>query len=160
MAVSETVRIRPRRRGPVALSRQATPILAKALAARGFENPQIVLRWPEFMGAHLGALTVPLSLSPEGVLTILAHPSASLILQHQVHLIAQRVNTALGTTAVASVKVKQSSFFIARPKTPQRRLGSQEIAHLTQATAPVADEKLRRALQSLGEKVMAARPPR
>jgi hypothetical protein len=126
-----------------------------AFAARGFSNPQIVLRWREFAGPVLGRLTAPVGLSPQGQLTISADPSVALFLQHQTQSIVQRVNLALGGNPVAKVKVVTGKFtrtVAAKTRPPLTKSQRNWAEHAAQGAQ---DPELRAALMRLAEAVAA-----
>lgn len=142
------------RRGPKSVNSDAQGILARTLMERGFKNPQLVLRWRDFVGPTLGRSTAPLSLSAQGQLTLSADPSVALFLQHQTNQLIQRINLALGETAVTKVKVVAGKF--PQPKRPPLRppLKPEDKAHISRATALVQDPDLRSALERLGQAVL------
>ena len=145
-----------KRGGPVALTQNAKDLAAQVFAAHGFDNPQLVLRWREFAGAALGRLTAPISLSPQGQLTISADPSVSLFLQHQTPQLIQRINLAMGSNAVSRIKVLAGKF--AKPyAAPSRPVPTQgERAIIGVAVEKLPDGPLREALASLGGNVLAS----
>jgi hypothetical protein len=150
-----------RRKGLNAAAESGHARAADVFAAHGFDNPQLVLRWREFAGPTLGRLTAPISLSPQGVLTISADPSVSVFLQHQTPLIAQKINLAFGGTLVAKVKVTAGAFRKPHADAPAPApLPPEDQARLAAQVAPIQDQDLRAALARLGRAVLqAARTP-
>ena len=146
------------RKGPQALASQGLPAARDIFAARGFASPQLVLRWRDFAGPVLGRLTAPLSLSPQGVLTISADPSVAVFLQHQTGQLIQRLNLAVGGNAVAKVKVVSGKF--ARPPQAKGRppLTAAQRNWAAKTAAGIADSELKTALLGLAEAI-AAEPP-
>jgi hypothetical protein len=150
----------PLRRGPRMLALDHQSAARDAFAARGFENPQLVLRWREFAGPILGLLTAPIALSPQGQLTISADPSVAVFLQHQTPQLIQRVNLALGAAAVAKVKVVSGKFRRPPPARAKPALSSVQRHWAAHTAGQVQDPDLRAALQKLAESVAAeAIPP-
>jgi hypothetical protein len=147
------------RKGPQPLASK-TGAVRDAFAARGFANPQIVLRWREFAGPVLGRLTAPLSLSPQGQLTISADPSVALFLQHQTQSIVQRVNLALGGAPVSKVKVVSGKF--ARAPAPKTRgpLTQAQRKWADQTAEKAKDPALKVALLRLAEAIAAEAGPK
>lgn len=147
------------RKGPQPLAAKAGAA-TDAFSARGFTNPHIVLRWREFAGPVLGRLTAPLSLSPQGLLTISADPSVALFLQHQTQSIVQRVNLALGGTPVAKVKVVSGKFARApAPKTHAPLTAAQRL-WADRSAGGAKDPSLKAALLKLAEAVAADAAPK
>jgi hypothetical protein len=148
------------RRGPQPLGTTGQAAARDAFAARGFANPQIVLRWREFAGPVLGLLTAPISLTPQGQLTISADPSVAVFLQHQTQQLIQRVNLAVGAGQVSKVKVVSGKF--SRPPQAKSKpaLAPAQRNWAAQTASGVQDPQLRAALQSLAEAVAADTPAR
>jgi hypothetical protein len=143
------------RKGPQALASQGQQAARDIFAARGFSSPQMVLRWREFAGPVLGRLTAPLSLSPQGVLTISADPSVAVFLQHQTGQLIQRLNLAVGGNTVAKVKVVAGRF----ARTPQSKakqpLSAAQSQWAAKNAAGVQDPGLKSALLGLAEAIAA-----
>jgi hypothetical protein len=147
------------RKGPRALLQDARSAAAGPFAAHGFDNPQLVLRWRDFAGPVLGQMSAPLSLSPEGLLTISADPSVALFLQHQTGPILQRVNTALGAATVRKVKVVKGTFRKPAPAAAPRALTAAERAWVSARASGPQDPDLRAALTKLGENIVRGQKP-
>lgn len=130
----------------------------EAFAARGFGNPQIILRWREFAGPVLGRLTAPITLSPQGQLTISADPSVAILLQHQTQTLMQRINLALGGTPIVRVKVVSGKFQRSQTVKATRPITPSERAWAAQLTQGVADSNLKTALARLAESIAAEGP--
>jgi hypothetical protein len=147
------------RKGPRALLQDARAAAAGPFAAHGFDNPQLILRWRDFAGPVLGQMSAPLSLSPEGLLTISADPSVALFLQHQTGPIVQRVNLALGAGMVRKVKVIKGRFSKAATLPPPRALNARELQWVRRQAEAAHDPDLRQALTRLGESIARAQKP-
>lgn len=146
------------RTGPRSLATQGQPVAAGVFAARGFANPQIVLRWREFAGPVLGRLTAPLSLSPQGLLTLSADPSVAVFLQHQTAQLIQRVNLAAGQATVSKIKVVSGKFPRAPQPKPKPALSPAQRNWASQAAGGVKDPDLKTALTNLGQAIAAEAP--
>jgi hypothetical protein len=148
------------RRGPQALGATGQTMALDAFAARGFSNPQIVLRWREFAGPVLGRLTAPISLSKEGLLTISADPSVAVFLQHQTGQLTQRVNLALGAGLVSKVKVVAGKFQRPPQAKTKSALAPTQRSWAAQTADGVQDPGLKAALLRLAEAVALDAPAR
>lgn len=137
------------------MATQGQPAARDIFAARGFANPQMVLRWREFAGPVLGRLTAPLSLSPQGVLTISADPSVAVFLQHQTGQLIQKLNLAVGGNTVVKVKVVSGKF----ARTPQAKskaaLTPAQSQWAAKSAGGVQDPGLKSALLGLAEAIAA-----
>jgi hypothetical protein len=145
------------RKGPRALLQDARAAASGPFAAHGFGNPQLILRWRDFAGPALGQMSAPLSLTPDGLLTISADPSVALFLQHQTATIVQRVNLALGPAVVRKVKVVKGRF--AKPSMPpvRRAPSAAERDWVAVRVSGAKDPELRAALERLGQAVLIDR---
>lgn len=157
-----TPSVRPHRPGLRHVNTRAQSPIRDAFAAQGFDDPQIVLRWRDFAGAALGRLTAPLSLSPQGLLTISADPAAALFVQHQTAQLVQKLNLALGRPRVAKIKVVSGKFDPGPPSAALRpALTGADRAQIRQIADTVSDPNLRAALEKLGTGVaLEAKAPR
>ena len=145
-------------------------VIDPVLATQGFGQSEIVLRWREIAGERLAAVSEPLRLqwpsrgrnpSPDSspqpaTLIVRTEGGFAVELQHLAPLIVDRINARLGWRCVGRLTFRQGPLraptgLLRRPLTidPEARVRAAEAA------APVADEKLRGALERLGSRVLS-----
>jgi hypothetical protein len=161
----------PRRsRRPRLIAELVAPALGKALAAQGFAESEIVMRWADIAGPALGARSRPLKLQwprrrskeapPEpATLIVRVEGAFALELEQQAPILIEQVNRLLGWRAVAKLRLKQGP--VAPPSRPPRRappvLSPEAEAALDRRVAGLDDERLAGALKRLGRAVVATR---
>lgn len=139
------------------------PCLAAAFKRHGFASREIVTRWETIVGPEIAAHSEPIKITwppqrdaddPEpATLVLRCEGPAAIEIQHQTHLIVERVNRFLGWRAIDDVKLRQAP--LARRARPRPRpapdiVGARRIAD---AMTGIADDKLRAALGRLGAAV-------
>ena len=151
-------------RGPVAAARLIKQVISPALRRRGFAETEVVLRWPEIVGAELARVASPEKLSfrrgrsADGTLHLKVAGPAALTIQHQTPMIIERINTFYGFRAVARLNLVQGPPVAAAPA-PQpefaapAKLPNREQARIDAAAARAADPELGDALRRLGTAV-------
>lgn len=142
------------------------PVMRPLLRGRPLAEAQLLLDWPEVVGARFAALCRPLKVRFQhrgerrgGVLELACSGPAALELQHASPQIIQRVNAFLGYPAVARLALKQvlsEPAPLAPVEAPQ---GVPAPAPGRGAGAPEeeSESRLERALAGLGEAVAARR---
>lgn len=139
--------------------------LRSASTKRGVADPRVVTRWREIVGDRLGASTRPVRIKHRGGmalggdLIIAVEPAKASEIEHELPLIAERVNAFFGYRAIAEVKITQTVALRA-PQKPAPAPRAAEIlpdaarARLEETTADVEDDALRAALTRLGANVI------
>ncbi|GBQ13917.1 hypothetical protein AA16663_1612 [Komagataeibacter rhaeticus DSM 16663] len=89
------------------------PVFRKQSAAA----VQVMTDWPDIVGPHLAALTVPRRLSG-GTLTVACSGPVAMELQHLAPTVIARINTTCGQGVVSRLKMVQD--LTVRPRPPQR----------------------------------------
>lgn len=117
----------PRRGRSAAVAQDSSSLAATAFARKGFDDPTLVLRWTEIVGAEVARLAVPVKLSSGasgGTLTLKAEPGASLFLQHETRELCDRINAYLGRPVVAKLRFVQAPLALRPPPPGPRRPGA------------------------------------
>jgi len=161
------------RRGPVSVGAALKRDVAKLSSARGFAEPDVLLRWPEIAGAHVAALCRPLSVrygrdKGLGAALVVAAPGARAPeIEHMAPMILERVNQFYGYRAVTRLRIEQdapgsapqgfgegqapyAAPLAAAPPEP----GAEQTARAEALTDRIQDPELRAALTRLGAWVM------
>jgi hypothetical protein len=151
------------------VNREIDPLVAR----QGFGESSLILRWPEIAGARTAAMCEPVRLqwpprarqrAPEksqepATLVLRVEPGFGLDIQHMSPAIIERVNAHLGWRCVARVVLRQEPLRGAPPKTrPSPPSDPAARARAATATEGVADDALRAALITLGERALASTP--
>ena len=142
------------------------PVLAK----QGFGQAEIVMHWPDIVGARLAQASEPMRLqwptrgrnpSPDSppqpaTLIVRIESGFALELQHLAPLVIERINARLGWRCVGRLTFRQGPVV----KGAGRRLSPppvdpEAIRKAADAAAGVADEGLRVALERLGSRVFS-----
>jgi hypothetical protein len=154
---------------PRALAAPLAKLTRPVLDKRGRAFAALVGEWASLIGPALAPFTLPEKLStgpasevePGGVLTMRVAGAAALEIQHLAPQILERLNAFLGYTAVSRLKLLQAPMPLPAdpPAPPPRPLTAAEKRALKAATASVADDGLRQALEGLGQAVLAADRP-
>lgn len=133
---------------------------------QGFAVREVVTRWSDIVGAELAAqscpekLVFPAKSGVGGLLHVRVDGPLALELQHLEPLVIERINTYYGFSAVKGLRLVQGPL----PKTkkvfrpPPRELSAEEERSLHGLLAPVENDEVRRALEALGRRLMAADP--
>ncbi len=143
--------------------------IRKAGESRGFAVTRLLTHWEEIAGADLARTTRPVKVGygREGLgatLTVLTTGANAPILEMQKDRLRERVNACYGYAAISKIRITQTApmgFAEGQAKfrpAPERTepVEKPEIRAAAQSmTAPVADEKLRRALAALGASVLS-----
>lgn len=157
---------------PKPLADYVEPCIGRAIAAQGFTGADIVVSWPDVVGERLGAVSQPIKVEwprrargerdapPQpATLVVRVEGAFALELQHLAPLLMERVNAVYGWRCIGRIVLKQGPLRRPSPKPPERRIGEAESRRVADATAPVADESLRSALQRLGTAVLSTEGP-
>ena len=146
-------------------------ILSPMFRKRGFAQTDIVLRWPEIVGAALADQCRPerllwprvlegqeRSASAEGaILHLSVAPGWATEVQHLEPLLIERVNRFFGWRAVTGIRLRQVVLPPRQQKQvrKQRPLTESESTELDRVTADIADPQTRQALRRLGAAIFA-----
>jgi len=137
--------------------------------SRGFALSRLLTHWPEVVGEEAAAMSRPVRIGYGkgglgATLTLLTSGAMAPVLQMQLPKIRERVNACYGYNAISRIHVTQTSATgFAEPRAafahrtraadaapaPAVRAAAQELSR------DVHDEKLRAALEALGEKVLS-----
>jgi hypothetical protein len=134
---------------------------------RGFAQSRVLTHWLEIVGADIAEITRPVEVSygRDGMgatLSILTTGAHALMIEMQKEAIRAKVNAVYGYNAIARVRITQTApvgfsdgqvEFRAKPKS--KPTVSPTVQQQAQETArTVTDQKLRRALEELGQNVL------
>ncbi len=150
------------------VNRALDPLAAK----RGFAESSLITQWEAIVGVRVGRVCQPMRLqwppravkaAPEkphepGTLMLRVEPGFGLDIQHMSAAIIDRVNTHVGWRCVAKITIRQEPLHIAprrEPPKPPRSVAARALA--TSLTEGVEHERLRAALITLGERVLATK---
>ena len=147
-------------------------VLGPAAKKRGFASTDLFAHWPEIVGGAYADATRPERLSwprrladggedafEPATLTVRCEGARSLLFQHDVPRILERINVHFGFPAVARIRIVQKPIGHLGPaRAPRlRALGAAEEARVAGLTAGIADDGLREALTRLGRALAASR---
>ncbi|WP_092498346.1 DUF721 domain-containing protein [Meinhardsimonia xiamenensis] len=131
--------------------------------ARGFAVARLLTRWPEIVGEEIARIARPVKVSyAQGgfgaTLTLLTSGAHAPFVQAEVPRIRERVNACYGYNAISRIRITQThaagfgeperSFESPRPD-PEAARQAETLAR------EVSDERLRRALASLGQNILS-----
>ncbi len=139
----------------VAVSKLAAPVAAKR---GGGVLVRLKADWPAIVGSEWAAAAWPAAFSREGVLKLLARPSAALELQHRAPLLIDRVNFYLGRTAVHRLVLLQAtlSFGAAATVDPAPRFPDAGSTKAVETLSGISDPRLCAALERLARAITIA----
>lgn len=143
--------------------------LGPALAAQGFAASDVIVAWPEIVGARFAAVTQPMRIDwprrarmadptarPEpAVLVVRVESAFALEMQHLAPVIIERVNAYYGWRCLGRMVLKQGPV----RRDPRRTraapaLAEEDRRHVAAVVAGVEEEGLRAALDRLGRAVV------
>jgi hypothetical protein len=148
------------RRGPQPFAGAASALIKTHLMGRGFQQIELVTRWPEIAGQSLAEHCFPYRLSNAAgggaTLTLVADDRAALQLQHQTPKLIDKINTYFGKKVVSKIKVVAGDVPRAGPnRAAKRPLSADEEAALNERLAAVESPELRAALARLGRHALS-----
>jgi len=144
--------------------------IRKASESRGFAESRLLTHWAEIVGTDFAAMARPVDVKygRQGLgatLTVLTTGAMAPMLEMQKEALRERVNATYGYNAISRIRVTQTAptGFAEGQVSFQHRKGPEETAgpspeivkESEAAVAPVGDEGLRRALESLGRNVLS-----
>lgn len=165
------------RRGVRPIGDLVSSLVEPVVARKAGMSLDLIGAWPEIVGPRLEEGCRPEKLvwpkgygdepSEPATLVIACEGAFALRLQHEVQTILSRVNDYFGYRAVSKVKIVQRAVRISRPnrKPIVAPLTEGNRETIREATARIENDKLRAALERLGESVIGrnaagAKPPR
>ncbi len=134
---------------------------------RGFAETRLLTNWAEIVGQTVAAIAQPVKVSyaREGfgaTLTVLTDGARAPELQMMLPELKEKVNACYGYSAISRIRITQTgeAGFAEQPATFSHKadapkvLSTAQQAELATSLAPVADDKLRAALENLGKNVL------
>lgn len=147
-----------------------TDQLREAGASRGFAVSRLLTHWEEIAGPDIAAISRPVDVKHGrgvglgGTLTLLTTGAHAPMLEMQKETLRARVNACYGYAAIASIRLTQTaatgfaegraSFTHAPSRATPRAPDPQVVAQASDVVADVADDRLRQALEKLGQNVL------
>lgn len=144
--------------------------IRKASESRGFAESRLLTHWAEIVGQDIAAMARPVDVryGRQGfgaTLTLLTTGAMAPMLEMQKEKLREKVNAAYGYNAISRIRVTQTAptgfsegqvSFQHRPEKAAPPPPAPEIVKESEAfAAPVGDEGLRQALESLGRNVLS-----
>jgi hypothetical protein len=158
---------------PKTLADLVDSCLGPTLAAQGFAASDVIVAWPDIVGARLAAFTRPIRIEwprrradadpdarPEPATLLVRVESAFAIeMQHLAPVVIERVNAYFGWRCIGRLVLKQGPVPKPAPaaRAAPRALDDEERRRIAEAVAPIGENDLRGALDRLGQAVVAAR---
>ena len=142
--------------------------IRKAGEKRGFAVARLLTHWAEIVGEDMARAARPVKVSYGrggfgATLTVLTTGAQAPVLAMRKEQMRERVNACYGYAAIQRITITQTAptgfaegqvEFSPAPEAAAKPT-PQAMAAARDATAPVADDTLRRALQALGENVLS-----
>ncbi|WP_425053259.1 DUF721 domain-containing protein [Psychromarinibacter sp. S121] len=136
---------------------------------RGFAVSRVLTHWAEIVGADVAAICRPVNVSYGrggfgATLTVLTTGAQAPMLEMQKDQIRERVNACYGYSAISRLKITQTAptgfaegqaAFAPAPAKPKPEPAPELRQRAAEASASVADDSLRRALEALGANVLS-----
>lgn len=149
------------------------PRIRAAAEARGFAVTRVLTHWDEVAGPEIARLARPVKVAHSGpqfgaTLTLLTTGANAPLVEMQKDTLRERINAAYGYRAIARVKVTQTAAagfaeaqaaFDPAPRRPAPKPDPAREARAAEIAAPVQDDRLRAALEDLGQAVLARSGP-
>ncbi|MDP4022484.1 DciA family protein [Methylobacterium sp. NEAU 140] len=143
--------------------------IGPAFAAQGFASTDILAAWPEIVGERLARYCRPSKLewprrrrksaeAPDsGTLVVRVEGVFAIELQHLAPVVIQRINAHYGWACVGRIVLQQDRVGGGAARKAARAVDPGRRGEVAQAVAPIADERLRDALDRLGVAAVATR---
>ena len=136
------------------------PCLTAAFKRHGFASVEIVTHWDDIVGGEIAAHCEPIKITwprqtaaeePEpATLVLRCQGPAAIEIQHQSHLIVERINQFLGWRAIDAVKIRQAPLARRAKPQPPPAIDAAEARRIAEQMTDIADADLRAALGRLG----------
>ena len=158
-------------RKPRPLADLLNSCLGPSLAAQGFAASDILVAWPEIVGARLSEFTQPVQVQwkrrssgvdsdrrPEPATLIVRVESAfALEMQHLAPVVIERVNSHYGWRCIGRIVLKQGPVRRAEPpRRPSPRVTPEDAKAIEAVLEPIVEDSLRNALARLGTAVVGS----
>ncbi|WP_108485268.1 DUF721 domain-containing protein [Oceaniglobus ichthyenteri] len=144
------------------------PQIRAAGEKRGFAVTRLLTHWPEIVGEDVAGMCRPVNVSYGrgnfgATLILLTTGARAPMLEMQKEKIREKVNACYGYAAIKRVKITQTAptgfaegqvSFDHRPRAKTTPPDPAIDAHAEAAVAPITDQTLRSALESLGRNVL------
>ncbi len=141
--------------------------IRKAGEKRGFSEMRLLTHWVEIVGQSIASIALPMKVSyaREGIgatLVVLSDGARAPELQMMLPELREKVNACYGYNAISRIRITQTSAagfaedhaeFLHKPK-KAKPLSSKKAKELETALKPITDDKLRSALEKLGNNVL------
>ena len=159
-------RVERRANRPQPIGRLIDRALSKPMRRNGFAHSEVLTRWSAIVGPELASASCPekLSYAPHnhgaGTLSIRVTGAAALEFQHREPQIIERVNAYFGFRAVSRIRLIQGSLPTSddRPDARPIEPPAGKSSGRPRSTIGVADERLRDALDRLGQQIDSTDP--
>lgn len=158
-----------KRRGFAAMSGLIEGQIRRAGEKRGFAVMRLLTHWAEIVGEDTAKMARPVDVgySRDGfgaTLTVLCSGSTAPLVQQMAPQIREKVNACYGYSAISRVRITQTApvgfaegqmQFDAGPRPGKPEPGPEIVAASTSLARDVESDGLRRALEQLGQNVLA-----
>ena len=142
--------------------------IRKASESRGFAETRVLTHWAEIVGSDMANICQPVDVkygrqSFGATLTVLTTGAQAPMLEMQKETLRTRVNAAYGYNAIAHLRITQTAptgfaegqaQFGAAPKKDKPAPDAAIQKEAAQVAAPVGDDDLRQALETLAANVL------
>ncbi|WP_424629547.1 DUF721 domain-containing protein [Bradyrhizobium sp. SYSU BS000235] len=139
------------------------PALKDAFAKQGFASRELVTRWSDIVGAHVGANSEPMKIQwirpvgdqpPEpATLVLRVNGPMALEIQHTSDVIIERVNRFFGWNAIGRIALRQAPLTRRSPRKTAKGPDGATVAKVASTLSEVEDDNLRAALARLGASI-------
>lgn len=164
----------PRRKPPASrpLADLVGGCIGPVLGKHGFGEADVLMHWPEIVGAELADRCQPLRLQwrrrggagdcvEPATLIVRVESASALRLQHMDALVVEKVNTYLGWRCVGKIALRQGPLPpVPRRKAPSRGPDARDLAEARRIVGAVEEPGLAEALAQLGARVLRRRAKR
>ena len=136
--------------------------LNDAFKKQGFASREIVTRWPQIVGTEISGFSEPLKMQWSknaqdeglpGTLILRVEGPAAIEVQHQTHLIIERVNRFFGWQAIDNVALRQAPLARQKVRKTKPKPDPAAAKRMADSLTGIADDPLREALGRLGAAV-------
>jgi hypothetical protein len=139
------------------------PVLNDAFAKQGFASRELVTRWADIVGPHVGANSEPMKIQwvrpvgdqpPEpATLVLRVEGPMALEIQHTSNVIVERVNRFFGWNAIGRIALRQAPLTRKAARKSPKGPDSATVAKVASSLTDVEDDNLRAALARLGASI-------
>jgi hypothetical protein len=152
------------------LEKHFTPVAGKALERFGFAYGELIANWAAIVGHELATVSAPERVRwPKGgeagngrgrggMLVVAVEGGHAIDLQHDSVRIIERINAYYGYEAITGLKIHQTRVKKdLRPRPVTAAVPEKEAERLRARLETIADDRLRAALERLGQGVLAGK---